>query len=323
MRSPFARLFDFWGVIRWWLLPGAPVAVAVLLMVLGRGHATMAVISPQDAETPAEVLEQAPQIPVFPDIRVEVNIPATEMTVFEDGTPVFVKPIAIGSGVYPTPEQESEITRIEWNPWWLPPPSKWAAGKKPHPPGRGNPLGRVKMPISHAILFHGTDKEWTVGRPASHGCMRMYNADAEEVAWYFQEKLSQKGDPALKELYGKKSGTTFVVHLDAPVPVRLAYRPVVVRDDLLIMYPDYYGRLRHNRKAAVIEQLLLNNIALEMVDDEKIAALVKKWPSKVIETPISALLLTAEGEVAPDASSEEAASNAGDTAARIGRETRD
>jgi len=61
-----------------------------------------------------------------PKVYIEVNIPATELTVYENGHPLFKRRVAIGQGVYPTPEQESYITKIEWNPWWYPPESDWA-----------------------------------------------------------------------------------------------------------------------------------------------------------------------------------------------------
>lgn len=281
-----------------------PAFAIILFFALSMGYATTTPAPQQGEAIPeggaeAGGEEMGPPAPAYPDIRIEVNIPATELTLFEGGVPIFTKRIAIGSGVYPTPEQESEIKRIEWNPWWYPPPgAKWAAGEKPHPPGKGNPLGHIKMPISSAILFHGTNKEWTVGRPASHGCMRMYNADAEEMGWYLQSRLSEKTDPALLDQYRKNSRTTYVVHLGVAVPVRLVYRPVVVRDDTVLMYPDYYHRLsKKNRKALLLEQLIANSIAIEEIGDAKIDALVKKWPSKTTETPVSSLLLSS-GDVA-------------------------
>lgn len=317
MKKTIARWLRFFDFIIWRLQPVVPVVIIVLVLLMGRGYATMAVVTPPDGYVPRAAVEATPQqqplpptavaqpevaappAPVYPDIRILVNIPATELTLYENGIPIFTKPIAIGSGVYPTPEQESEITRIEWNPWWYPPPgAAWAAGEKPHPPGKGNPLGPVKMPISQAILFHGTNKEWTVGRPASHGCMRMYNADAQELAWYLQSRLSQKNDEGLRETYKKHSKTTYVVQLDAPVPVRLDYEPVLVRNDALVMYPDYYGRLGRNRKAAVIERLVAASIALESIDDAKVTELIKKWPKQMTETPISSLLISTGEAVA-------------------------
>ena len=29
--------------------------------------------------------------------------------------------------------------------------------------------------------IHGTDKPWSIGQAVSHGCVRMYNQDAEEL----------------------------------------------------------------------------------------------------------------------------------------------
>lgn len=227
-----------------------------------------------DEAAPAKAAE-----PEFPPVSIEVNIPATEMTLYEGGNPLFRRRIAIGSGVYPTPEQESAIKRIEWNPWWYPPPdAPWAKGAKPEPPGPGNPLGLVKMPLSDAIMFHGTNKDWSVGHPASHGCMRMHNRDVTAIAWYLQERFSEKRDPALLDLYRKNRGTTYPVVLTMPVPVRLSYRPVVARDDVVAFYPDHYRRVAGKQKAAVITALVRSGYELSVFDDAALASIAKEWP---------------------------------------------
>lgn len=229
----------------------------------------------------------APEVPL---VSIEVNIPATEMTLYEGGNPLFRRKIAIGSGVYPTPEQESAIKRIEWNPWWYPPPdAPWAKGAKPEPPGPGNPLGLVKMPLSDAIMFHGTNKDWSVGHPASHGCMRMHNRDVTAIAWYLQERFSEKTDPALLELYRKNRGTTYPVVLATHVPVRLSYRPVVARDDVIAFYPDHYRRVAGKQKAAVITALIRGGYELSVFDDAALANVAKEWPSGR-EVPLAELL---------------------------------
>lgn len=230
------------------------------------------------------------EMAALPDVYIEVNIPATQMTVYENGRPKFVKPVAIGQGVYPTPEQESSIKRIEWNPWWYPPDSGWAKGAKPTPPGSGNPLGLVKMPLSQEILFHGTNKANSIGHAASHGCMRMHNADATEVAWYLQGFFSQKNDPSLRDVYKKNSRTTYVVHLNLPVEVRLIYKPVVAKDSSIFLYPDYYNKLAGKRKPAIIAELLKSGVVFSCVDDQKIEELAKNWPKKGTEIPVIQLM---------------------------------
>ena len=214
-----------------------------------------------------------------PSVYIEVNIPAMEMTVYEDGFPKFVKPIAIGSGIYPTPAQEAEIKKIEWNPWWYPPPADWAKNDKPTPPGPKNPLGLVKMPLSNAILFHGTNKEKSVGTPASHGCMRMLNADAIEVAWYLQSRFSEKNDPSFLESYSKNRKKTFVVHLTHPVPAGLIYKPAILKGDSIAFYPDYYKKLIR-KEAAVTEEILASGADEDCIDREKVRDTVKSWPKK-------------------------------------------
>ena len=226
-----------------------------------------------------------------PEVRIEVNIPATEFTLYENDTALFRKPVAIGQGVYPTPEQKSYIRMIEWNPWWIPPPgADWVKDFRPRPPGPRNPMGLVKLPLSRAILFHGTPKAWSVGRPASHGCMRMHNGDVTMIAWYLQSNFSKQNDPSLREVYRNNGGKTYKVSLDIPVPVKLVYRPVVARDDSLHFYPDYYGKLWGRRKEAIIAELIRYGVDLSVLDDDKIEELARQWPHQDEQVPIARLM---------------------------------
>ncbi|HXF97600.1 MAG TPA: L,D-transpeptidase family protein [Gaiellaceae bacterium] len=93
--------------------------------------------------------------------------------------------IATGQASYPTPLGRYEIVTKQRDPWWYPPPSDWAAGKDPVPPGPGNPLGTRWMGISAPYVgIHGTPDEASIGYSASHGCVRMRIADAE---WLFRQ----------------------------------------------------------------------------------------------------------------------------------------
>ncbi len=247
---------------------------------------------PKTATTkPGEVATPSPPPSALQKVLIEVNIPATEMVVYENCRERFRKPIAIGAGIYPTPEQNSEITKIEWNPWWYPPPNaEWAKDKKLTPPGPGNPLGRVKMPLSKEILFHGTTSPGSVGRPVSHGCMRMLNNDAVELAWYLQSLFSEKNDPKFLEGYEKNRKRTSVIQLNSPVPVRIIYNPVVAEAGILHLYPDYYHKLGKGKKAAIINELMKQGIDTAIMDDGKIGELAKHWPGKKSEVAIEELL---------------------------------
>jgi hypothetical protein len=102
--------------------------------------------------------------------------------VFRDGKRIFSAPIAIGMPGHDTPEGSfNVIAKIE-NPTWVPPNSPWAAGLEPVPPGLSNPLGTRWIGTSApAIGFHMTPMDYSVGHAASHGCMRMHQADVEKM----------------------------------------------------------------------------------------------------------------------------------------------
>ena len=91
--------------------------------------------------------------------------------------------VATGQAAYPTPAGRFHIV-VKWeNPWWYPPPSPWAAGESPVPPGPGNPLGTRWMGLSApGVGIHGTPEPQSIGYSESHGCIRMLIPQAE---WLF------------------------------------------------------------------------------------------------------------------------------------------
>ncbi|MCE1248175.1 MAG: L,D-transpeptidase family protein [Firmicutes bacterium] len=90
--------------------------------------------------------------------------------------------IACGSPAYPTPTGDYFITDKQYNPAWYPPNSPWAKDSKPIPPGPGNPLGTRWIGLNANVVgIHGTSSPWSIGSAASHGCVRMYIPDVEEL----------------------------------------------------------------------------------------------------------------------------------------------
>ncbi|MGQ9706439.1 MAG: L,D-transpeptidase family protein [bacterium] len=75
----------------------------------------------------------------------------------------------------PTPTGEYTITVKLANPTWY-----WQG--KAIPPGPDNGLGTRFLGISKkGYGIHGTNEPESIGRNASHGCIRMNNADVEEL----------------------------------------------------------------------------------------------------------------------------------------------
>jgi lipoprotein-anchoring transpeptidase ErfK/SrfK len=93
--------------------------------------------------------------------------------------------VATGTSEFPTPSGRWTIVDMQRNPWWRPPPSDWAKGLEPIPPGPGNPLGTRWMGLdASAVGIHGTPDAASLGYSRSHGCIRMAIPEAE---WLFEQ----------------------------------------------------------------------------------------------------------------------------------------
>jgi L,D-transpeptidase ErfK/SrfK len=99
----------------------------------------------------------------------------------------FVKTYAVGIGQegFNTPTGKYRIIGKQKDPPWIVPPSI----RKERPempavvgPGKDNPLGGYAMRLSDPVyLIHGTNEPFGVGRRVSHGCIRLYPEDIEEL----------------------------------------------------------------------------------------------------------------------------------------------
>ena len=109
---------------------------------------------------------------------------SNKLRLFDGPTLVRTFGVATGSSEYPTPLGNYSVATKQYNPWWIPPPdSDWAKGKKPIPPGPGNPLGTRWMGTTAPLVgIHGTPDAASIGYSASHGCIRMRVPEAE---WLF------------------------------------------------------------------------------------------------------------------------------------------
>jgi hypothetical protein len=235
-----------------------------------------------------------PAAPVEPVVeeyhgpKIIVNVAARRLYFYDQDQLLKTYPIAVGSSSYRTPLGGRQMTQIIWNPWWLPPASDWARNAKPTPPGPGNPLGPVKMDLGNAILFHGTNKPHSIGRAASHGCMRMNSADAKEFATFIQQHYTLQSDPALFAEYEAKKGRSFTVKLDSPIPVDIIYDLVDVVDGQLTVWSDVYYRFPKKMKESLIEQALREaGVQIAQLDAPRIYATVLEAKNKDVSSVLS------------------------------------
>lgn len=107
--------------------------------------------------------------------RIVVSIPDRKLALVEDGRVVKVYPVAVGAVATPSPTGSFTVIARVSHPTWYGP-------GRVVPPGTRNPLGPRWIGLSRkGYGIHGTSSPRSIGRPASHGCIRMHNADVEEL----------------------------------------------------------------------------------------------------------------------------------------------
>ncbi len=123
---------------------------------------------------------------------IVLNLPEMRLYYFRTDTspPTLVTyPVSVGRMDWTTPLGTTKIVAKERDPSWTPP----ATVKAEHaaegdylpdvvPPGPNNPLGRFALRLGvPGYLLHGTNKPYGVGMRVSHGCIRLYPEDIEEL----------------------------------------------------------------------------------------------------------------------------------------------
>jgi lipoprotein-anchoring transpeptidase ErfK/SrfK len=190
----------------------------------------------KDSALPAK-----PRRQIVPDVEVVVNIPSGRLELVQGDSVVRSYPVSVGSARYPTPVGSFLLATVIFNPWWHPPESEWARNRKPTPPGPGNPMGRVKLHMDELIYIHGTTSEGRLGAPASHGCIRMSNADVVDLA----RRLHRIATPSMGdgELDAMSRAGTRERHtvMSRSIRMRVSYQTVALRGDRLHVFPDVYG----------------------------------------------------------------------------------
>ncbi len=107
--------------------------------------------------------------------RIVVSIPDRRLALMEDGRVLRVYPVAVGAPATPSPTGSYQVVERIPNPTWYQP-------GKIVPPGKSNPLGTRWLGLDRkGYGIHGTNNPRSIGRPVSHGCIRMRNSDVEQL----------------------------------------------------------------------------------------------------------------------------------------------
>ncbi len=112
---------------------------------------------------------------VEPARRIIVNIPDCKLALVENGRVVKIYAVAVGASVTPSPSGKFRIIHRVAQPTYYRPGVVI-------PPGKENPLGTRWLGLSQpGYGIHGTNEPGSIGRRASHGCIRLRKRDMEEL----------------------------------------------------------------------------------------------------------------------------------------------
>jgi len=133
-------------------------------------------------------------LPEGPREGIVLNVAAMRLFYFPkprkgQSATVITYPLGIGRQNWQTPLGVTRIIAKVVDPVWYVPTSirdEHAQTGEVLPeaiaPGPDNPLGKFALPLAlPGYVIHGTNKPWGVGRRVSHGCVRLYPEDIEQL----------------------------------------------------------------------------------------------------------------------------------------------
>lgn len=181
--------------------------------------------------------------------KIVINIPSRKLTLFKNDKIFKEYPVAVGKAKTQTPIGEFKIINKIINPYY--------AKKNILGGSLRNPLGSRWMGFKVHYGIHGNSDPSSIGTFASGGCVRMYERDIQEI---FE-----------------------IVPIGTPVQIKYDLIEIVNDIDgeepILIVYPDYYNKVRNIKKLVKqkLEELnLYNEISEKRLEEATNLAKSKK-----------------------------------------------
>lgn len=231
-------------------------------------------------------------------LRLELNVPANRLYVYEHGEHTRTFRVSVGLPGNQTPAGDYTVKSVIWNPWWHPPNSSWARGRKPEAPGPSNPMGRVKLNFAPLLYIHGTVERGAIGDPASRGCVRMRNEDVIALTKLVHGYLTPKLDGGTIEQLVQNEKLTRTYNLGRGVPFEVNYNVAAVRDGFLLIYPDVYSRVKDYEKK-VHDALRAEGVDLERVNHQRLEELMEHGRRTKVAIGLDELQSVAPGQQEP------------------------
>jgi L,D-transpeptidase ErfK/SrfK len=125
--------------------------------------------------------------------RIVVSIPDRKLVLLEGDRILKIYDVAVGKASTPSPHGEFKIVARAIDPVW-----------KNVGPGPDNPVGTRWLGLSvKGYGIHGTNAPGSIGKAASHGCIRMRNRDVEELFELVRTGVSVELDDTRPEIFAR------------------------------------------------------------------------------------------------------------------------
>ncbi len=209
------------------------------------------------------------------DLKITVNVPAFQLTLWQNGKEVKTYWVGVGMKEFPIYIGLRRASAVIWNPVWIPPNSEWVTGHKGVKPGEvikpddaRNPIGKMKIPLGDGFLIHQAKGTGDLGSLVSHGCVRMLKADLYDLG---EKIVAARALPVTaKQIAAAKTNLkTLQVDIDPVIPVEITYDTQVVEAGRLHIYPDVYDR-QTNTVANLRDELKSSGIDSSHIKDKEL-----------------------------------------------------
>lgn len=217
------------------------------------------------------------------DVKITINVPAFQMTLWQNGKEVKSYPIGVGMKEFPMFIGLRDIKMLIWNPSWIPPDSEWVAeglrGTPIPPTDPRNPLGKMKIPLGYGYLLHQAKGAADMGNLVSHGCVRVMRDDIYDLA----EKIVAAYELEVSEaeiINAKRTKNTLIAEMEKSVPVEITYDTMVVENGELHIYPDVYDRRKKNNLEILREELKANGVDSSEFSDAALTRMIARAAGK-------------------------------------------
>lgn len=166
----------------------------------------------------AHAQNQATAKAAEPKREVIVSVADRKLALLEDGEVVKIYPVAVGAPVSPSPTGEFKVVNRITNPTYY-------HKRQVIPAGASNPVGTRWIGLSQkGYGIHGTNAPRSIGKAASHGCIRMAKADLEELFEILRPgdavSIRAERDEQIAEIFGGEA--TVIVASAQPAAIGTA-----------------------------------------------------------------------------------------------------